>query len=1030
MVLNMSLAQITIKGTVSDEEGIPLPGATVLVQDTSNGVSTDFDGLYTITANTGDVLVYSFVGYIDQTVTVGSSDQIDVVLTSAGALEEVIVTSFGTSTKESFTGSADVVTAKDLELRIATSPIAALEGSTSGVQFIAATGQPGASPGIVIRGVGTLNGSNTPLYVLDGVQFEGDLSSLNQDDIESLTVLKDAASTALYGARAANGVVMITTKQGAKNTPMKVNFSAQTGMSNDALGQYSAANPQQYYEIMWEAYKNTLNGTATENAVEASNSIFNRLGYNPFNVPNDQIVDTNGNINPNAQVIYSGLDWFKALQRTGIRNNFNLNVSSGSEKSQIFFSASYLDETGYTIETDYERITTRLNATLTPKSWLTLGANVALTLAESAGAQSGGTSSIVNPFAFAKNIGSIYPVILVDDTGSPILDASGNVIYDDGEGNSAYGIQARPYSLGRNAVAEAYYNNLEGRNNNIGARFFGEFTVIPGLKLKLTYGQDIQDSIDNRYENADIGDGAPTARFRETRFRRVVENFSQVINYKKSLFDVHNINLTLGHESFDRNFSNMSGFKNTQTATGIYEFDNFSVISSLAGYSSDKRTEGFFGRLNYDFNEKYFLSASARRDGSSVFNKDVRWGNFYSVGASWLIHKENFMTNVSFVDNLKLRASYGEVGNDSLGNFYISQPLYALYSNAGAPALFWDKLGNNALTWETIESFDLALEFTLFNRFIDGSVEYYKKTSSDLLYNLPIAPSNGLKEKPDNVGTLFNSGVELELTGHLFDSQDFSWDLSLQASTFKNEITELPTPFTSGSKRWDVGRSVFDYYIYDWAGVDPANGNSLYYMYEDNASGDQRIPVLAADGSHQTTNDYQDAGRAYTGDSSIPDFNGSIQNSLRYKNLSLNVLITFSQGGKILDYGYSAMMHPGTYGRSIHTDALNAWKQPGDITSIPRLESGDPNQSVSQSSRYLTDASFISLRNLNLSYDLTEFIDKQLAIDNLRLFVSGENLFINSARQGLNPQYNLGGTPAGNNYNPARTISAGLNLTF
>jgi TonB-linked SusC/RagA family outer membrane protein len=1030
MVVNFSLAQLTITGTVSDDEGIPLPGATVLVQNTSNGVSTDFDGLYTITANTGDVLVFSFVGYANQSVTVGASDQIDVVLTSEGALEEVIVTAFGTSTKESFTGSADVVTAKDLELRVATSPIAALEGATSGVQFIAATGQPGSSPDIVIRGVGTLNGSNTPLYVLDGVQFQGDLASLNQEDIESLTVLKDAASTALYGARAANGVVMITTKQGKRNSPMKVNFSVQSGVSNDALGQYDAANPQQYYEIMWEAYKNTLNGTPSENAIEASNSIFNRLGYNPFNVANDQIVDTSGNINPNAQVIYQGLDWFDALQRTGVRNNYNLNISNGTEKSQIFFSASYLDETGYTIETDFERITTRLNTTLTPKSWLSLGANLSLTLAESAGAQSGGTSSIVNPFAFAKNIGSIYPVTLVDDTGSQILDAAGNVIYDDGEGNSAFGIQARPYSLGRNAVAEAYYNNLLDRNNNIGARFFGEFTFMPGLTLKLTYGQDIQDSVSSRYENAEIGDGAPTARYRETRFRRVVENFSQVINYRKSLNDIHNFALTIGHESFDRNFSNMSGFKNTQTATGIYEFDNFSVISSLDGYSSDKRSEGYFGRLNYDFNEKYFVSASARRDGSSVFNKDVRWGNFYSVGASWLIHKESFMDSVPFVDNLKLRASYGEVGNDSLGNFYISQPLYSLYSNAGAPALYWDKLGNNALTWETIESFDLALEFTLFNRFIDGTLEYYKKTSSDLLYNLPIAPSNGLKEKPDNVGTLYNSGLELELTAHLFDSQDFSWDLSLQASTFKNEITELPTPFTSGSKRWDVGRSVFDYYIYDWAGVDPANGNSLYYMYEDNAAGDQRVPVLASDGSHETTNDYQAAGRAYTGDSSIPDFIGSIQNNLSYKNFSLNVLFTFSQGGEILDGGYSAMMHPGTYGRSIHVDALNSWKAPGDITSIPRLESGDPNQSVSSSSRYLTDASFVSLRNLNISYDLTDAIGKQLAVDNLRIFVSGENLYINSARDGLNPQYNLGGTPAGNNYNPARTISAGLNLTF
>lgn len=1031
MVLNLSLGQLSISGTVTDDEGVPLPGATVIIENSSNGVSTDFDGIYTIRANTGDVLVFSYVGYADQFITVGNEDQIDVLLSSDGALDEVIVTSFGITTRESFTGSADVVSAQDIELRSVTSPIAALEGSTSGIQTIAASGQPGSSPGIVIRGVGSLNGSTRPLYILDGIQFEGDLASLNQDDIKSITVLKDAASTALYGSRAANGVVMITTKQGFKDTPMKVSVSVQSGVINNAFDQYSAANPKQYYELFWEAYRNTLSGTPAETATEASATIFNRLGYNPFDVANDQIVDTNGRINPNANIIYQGLDWFDALERQGIRNNYSFNVTSGTEKSQIFFSASYLDEKGYVIESDYNRLTTRLNATLTPKSWLTLGANVNLTLAETNGPTGAGSSSIVNPFGFAKNIGSIYPIALVNAEGSSIRDAAGNLIYDDGEGNPAFGIQARPYSLGRNALAEAIYNDELDRNNNVGARLFAEFTIMPDLNLKLTYGQDIQDGINKSYENERIGDGAPTGRYGERRFRRVVENFSQVLNYTKSFNDVHNFDITLGHESFDRNYSQNNGLANTQTATGIYEFANFSVVSSLGGYTSDKRTEGYFGRLNYNFNEKYFISASARRDGSSVFDEDVRWGDFYSVGASWLIHKEAFMDSVSFVDNLKLRASYGEVGNDNLGNFYVSKPLYAVYSNAGAPALYWDTLGNNALTWENIVSWDAAIEFSMFNRFLDGTIEYYEKVSNDLLYNLPIAPSNGLVEKPDNVGALTNSGFEFSLTGHMIDTVDFSWDLTLQGSTLKNEITELPTPFTSGSKRWDVGKSIFDYYIFHSAGVDPANGDALYYMFEDNDDGTARIPVLNSDGSQQTTNDYQEAGRAYTGTSSVPDFIGSVQNSLRYKDLSLDVMITFSQGGEILDYGYSAMMHPGTYGRSIHTDQLKAWRTPGQVTEFPRLESGNPNQTVSQSSRFLTDASFVALRNLSLSYDLTDVIAREgLQVDRLRVFASGENLFVSSARQGLNPQYNLGGTPSGNDYNPGRIFSVGLNLTF
>jgi len=1027
LVVQFSFAQEkTISGTVTEGSG-PLPGVTVLVKGTNNGTQTDFDGKFTISASTGDVLSFSYMGMISKDVTVGTSNTLNVIMQEdANLLEEVVITAYGTSTKSAFTGSADVVGAKDLALRAVTSPIAAIEGTATGVQITSASGQPGSSPGIIIRGVGTLNGSSDPLFVVDGVQFEGSLSSLNQDDIESMTILKDASSTALYGSRAANGVVIITTKKGKKGGPIRVNVSTQYGVISKAIDRYDAIGPGQYYELMWESYKNSIGG----DNVEASASIFNRLGYNPFNVANDQIVGTDGKLNPNAQVIYKGLDWYDALERVGSRKNHSINVSGGGENSQVFFSASYLTEDGYVIESNYDRLTSRLNASFDARDWLTLGGSINLSLTDSHGPTGAGSSSIVNPFGFAKNMGPIYPVYVVNSDGEFDLDEAGNRRYDYGEGYPEFGIQSRPNNLGRHAIAEAIFNEEVNKRNSFGFRYFAEFKLMEGLTAKVNYGQDVQDFINKSYENDVVGDGAPTGRYGEERSRRTTENFNQILTYNKSLNDVHNFDLTLGHESFDRNYSENSALANTQTAEGIYEFDNFSVISSLGGYTSDKRTEGYFGRLNYNYDQKYFISASARRDGTSVFDTDVRWGNFYSVGASWLIDQEDFMENVSFVDRLKLRASYGEVGNDNLLDFYISQPRYSIIPNAGDPGLFWSDLGNNGLTWESVDSWDVALEFALFDNLIDGSFEYYKKNSSDLLYNLPIALSNGLNQKPENIGTMFNEGFELGLTGHLIKTNDFKWDMTVQASTFRNEITELPDPFVTGSKRWDVGRSRYDYYIYHSAGVDPSNGDALYYMFEDDATTGERIAVLNADGTQATTHDYQDAGRAYAEDNSIPDVIGSIGNTLSYKGISLNFMVTYSLGGEILDYGYSSMMHEGEYGESLHIDALNAWRAPGDITDVPRLENGEPNQTVGQSTRFLTDASYVALRNVNLSYTFNNDISEKIGVENLRLFVAGENLYIKSSRTGLDSQYNLSGTPSGNDYNPSKVISFGLNVSF
>ncbi|EAQ49302.1 SusC/RagA family TonB-linked outer membrane protein [Leeuwenhoekiella blandensis] len=1019
--------QKTVQGTVvTADDGLPLPGASVVVAGTSRGTQTDFDGKFSISVSSDETLTVSYVGFKTISRVIGDASQITFSLEAdSESLDEVIVTAYGTSTKEAFTGSANVVGQAELQQRNVTSPIAAIEGNATGVQFTSAAG-PGASPNIVIRGVGTLNGDTDPLYIVDGIQYEGALNTINQEDIESLTILKDAASTSLYGSRAANGVVIITTKRGKKGG-LRVSASAQSGFVTNSIGQYDQISPGQYYESMWEAFKNSSAGGGDPQF--ASDNIYNQLGYNPFNVPNDQIVDTNGQLNPNAQVIYKSLDWFEELQQTGYRTNYNVNVSGGADDHTVFFSASYLDEESYVVTSGFDRLTARLNADFDVSDNIKIGGSANITLSEARGPSSAGSGSIVNPFSFARGIGSIYPVYVNDLNGDIVLDDFGNPVFDNGEGYADFNIGSRPVNQGRHALQELLLNNESDRDNTYGFRFYGEWEIFDGLSFKLNYGRDINELFEREYENAIIGDAQPDGRLSEDRARREIENFNQILTYQKSFGD-HNVDITAGHESYDRSISDLNGLATVQAANGIYEFANFSNIVDLGGATFDKGIEGYFLRTNYNFKNKYYLSASARRDGSSVFQTDSRWGTFYSVGGSWRIDQENFMQDVSFINKLKVRASYGEVGNDDLFDSYLSQARFSITSNAGAPALLFTDIGNTALQWETIENFDVALEFGLFNNFIDGSIEYYKKNSSDLLYNLPIAPSNGLNQVPVNLGDMYNSGFEFALTGHLVNSNDFRWDLTLQASTFKNEITSLPDPFINGSKRWAEGRSRFDFFLLRTAGVDPETGDQLFLLYEQNEDGES-VPVIdEATGEIATTNDWEETERAYTGDSSIPDLLGSISNSLSYKGFNLNFLVTYGIGGKVLDNGYSSMMHSGTYGRSLHPDILNAWREPGDITSVPRLENGNVDLVRTQSERFLTDASFWALRNVSFSYNFGDNVINTLGLDALRVSITGENLYLKSKRKGLDPQYNLAGTPSANDFSPSRIVSLGLNLSF
>ncbi|MFP4506613.1 MAG: SusC/RagA family TonB-linked outer membrane protein [Cyclobacteriaceae bacterium] len=1029
-VLHAWAQERTVTGKVTDADtGEGLPAVNVLLEGTTTGVVTDLDGNYRISVpSDGGTLIFSFIGMLNKTEAIGNRSVVNVsMVADARQLEEVLVVAYGQTTKEAFTGSASVVDAEQLARRNVTSPISAIEGNATGVQFTSPAG-PGDSPGIVIRGVGTLNGSTEPLYIVDGVQFNGPLNTLNQEDIASFTILKDAASTSLYGSRAANGVVIITTKKG-KAGGVRVNVSAQSGLVTRAIPFYDQVTPGQYYETMWEALRNSSAGGG--DPAFASQNIYNQLGgYNPFNVPNDQIVGTDGNLNPDAEVIYQSLDWFEELQRTGIRNNYNVNVSAGGEDHSVFFSASYLDDESYVIRSEFERVTARLNAEFNVNDRIKIGGSGNVALTEARGPSSAGTGNIVNPFSFAQNIGSIYPVFVNDRQGNIVRDAAGNPVWDSGEGFPDFGIGSRPVNQGRHAIQELTLNNEFDQDNTYGFRVFGDIKIIDDLTLNVSYGGDFNDYFESEYENPVIGDAQPDGRLSQTRARQSAITFNQILTYAKS-FGNHGIDITAGHESYERTFSDLDGLATIQSASGIYEFANFSNIVSLDGATFDRSLESYFLRVNYDYDGKYFLSASARRDGSSVFDAENRWGTFYSVGGAWQLDQEAFIQDIPWINQLKLRGSYGEVGNDNLGfpDWYLSQALFGITSNAANPAILIDAVGNQDLQWETTESFDVALEFGLFNNFLEGSVEYYQRNSTDLLYFLPIAPSNGINEVPVNAGTLINSGVEIGLTAHLINKNDFRWDLTLLGNTLRNEITSLPAPFIDGSKRWAEGRSRYDFFLWRTAGVDPDTGDQLYYQYEINDD-NESVPVFDAEGNHLTTNDWSETERAYTDDTTVPDFLGSVSNSFSFKGFDLNFLVTYGIGGTVLDNAYAGLMHAGTYGRALHPDILNAWRQPGDITNVPRMENGNITLVQSQSDRFLTDASFVALRNASIGYTFDGSVIERLGLTDLRVSLTGENLLLRSRRDGLDPQYNLAGTAPGDDFVPGRIVSLGLNLSF
>jgi TonB-linked SusC/RagA family outer membrane protein len=1018
----------TVTGTVTgQDDGQPLPGVSVRIKNGTGGAVTGANGKYSVSANSKDVLVFSSVGYTPVEFVVGDKAVINARLTSESqSLDEVTIqVPYGTAKKSAFTGSETTVTSATLARQQVTSFSRALEGLVPGIVATSGGGQPGSNASLYVRGVGSVNASSEPLYVLDGAPYNGDISSLSVDDIESITVLKDASAAALYGSRGANGVIMIKTKQGRQGKAA-VNANLRTGWMDRAIPEYNRVNSGEYYELMWEATRNRLlsSGQTRDVAGQNASNVLtgpNGLVYNAFNVPGNTLVDpVTGKLTPSAQLLWED-DWSEALLRTGRRQDFNFNVSGAGEKSDYFVSLGYLKEEGITKFTDYERFTARVNLNTQVRDWLKSGINMDGALSDQRYNVSEGTAT-TNPFYYSRMMGPIYPIYQRDATGGYVIDpvTGGNSL----DWGNAGQMGLRPYAPNSNLLGSLELDERGIKPANVNANTYLEASFLEDFKFRTTLAATYYDGYTTTFQNSLFGD-AQNVSGRSTKInnRRITYTFNQVLSYNKELGD-HSISALLGHENYSFKQNYLSATRTGFPFPGTNELAPAATPEGSTSYENNHRIEGYFANANYQYKSKYLASASYRRDGTSRFSQDARWGNFYSFGAGWRISQEGFLKDVSWINELKLKASYGEQGNENLNtDYYAWQSLYELgNNNVNAPGATIGSLPNPDLVWEKNANSNIGVDFSLFSNRLQGTVEYYNKVSDNLLFPVPLPSSTGIDEITRNIGTMSNKGVDVTIGYVPIRSSKFEWRVDLNLTRFKNKITKLPQDeIIIGTKKLMVGRSQYDFWIREYAGVDPANGDALFYRDVLDANG-------APTGERITTNNITQGSYYYKG-TSLPDFTGGLNNSFRYGDFDLSFLFTFQSGGKFYDGNYAGLMHVGSYGTAWHEDILRRWTTPGQITDVPRIQNGLANQ-AGISTRYLFDASYLNLKNVSLGYNMPKSFASSIGITGAKIFAAVDNAkFWAKGNKGMDPQRAITGV-SDYSYPIYRTITVGLNVNL
>jgi len=1053
-VVQITFAQEkTISGTVTDESG-PLPGVNVIIKNTMTGTDTDFDGNYTITASVGDVLVFSYVGMETVEKTVGSSNTINVKMAGSNMLEEVVVVGYGTTTKSSFTGTATVVKAEDLEIKSVSNVSQALAGEVSGVNVINTSGQPGTTSTIRIRGFGSVNGNRDPLYVVDGVPFSGSINSINPADIASTTVLKDATATAIYGARGANGVIVITTKTGKVGTSsIEVDFK--TGYNFQSLPRYDVIeSPEEYIELSWMAMGNrTLDfNPANDNVAYANTYLFSSRGinakYNIWDVDSvDQLIDpATGKVRAGVTRRYDPENWEDYGFQSSFRTEANVKMSGGNEKTRYFSSFGYLDDVGYIINSNYNRYSTRLNVTHEPTEWITANANIGYAYSETE--NNGQSSDSGSIFWFVDNIPSIYPLYERDADGNRIDDPYfGGYVYDYGVG--------RGFGALTNSIGDAQNDFIGNDRHEFNGNFSLNFDIFEGLTLENKYGVQYYNREYNSINNPFYGSGASNkGSIYKTLSNALTQNLLTLLRYKTS-FGNNNFELLAAHETnqWKYRLTTASKEKVVNLENGLDALNNYVITSSPSGgYDLKNSLESYFGQVNYNYDNKYYLTGSIRRDGSSRFANN-KWGTFGSIGASWILSKENFMSSTDFIDFLKLKASYGLIGDQAGVDYYSGQNYYIIGNLNDEVSLRPAAIENPEITWETSKIFQTGVEFTIFDR-IDGNIDYYIKNTDDLIFDRRLAPSSGDALITVNDGVLRNSGLEFDFGVDVVRKENFNLNFSINGEMLDNELIQMPIDPSTGEEKIidingsygrSVGHSLFDFYMREWAGVDSDNGDPLWNVYYDDINGNGDLDAGEAISNmaeyeatntntnilSTTTSTYQEATQKYIGKSAIPKVRGAFRFGGKLYNFDFSTQFAYSLGGYAYDFAYANLMDNDQIGsNNWHTDIRNSWKQPGDNTDVPKLIS-DRNINVNAlSSRFITSSDYLALNNVKVGYTLPSKYTDSMGLSNLNIWVSGDNLLLLSERDGFNPSTSETGATDTYRYSPLTTVTLGVLVKF
>lgn len=1036
-------AQSQVAGTVTAANGDPIV-ASVQVKGTTQGLSTDVDGRFVLTDVASDaVLVITSVGYHSQEINVNGRNSINIVLeVSDQALEDVIVVAYGTSTRGTFTGSASTVNQEDIKDAPYTSFESALIGKVPGMQITNSSGQAGSVSSIRVRGIGSMNASNEPLYVIDGVPVVsgssgqlGDyiytsnniMNSINPSDIESITVLKDAAASSLYGSRAANGVILINTKKGKLGKPM-INFKSSVGFTPSwATDNHEAAGVQEQVDMLYMVFHdyNTAGGksddVANSDALRRLNDKFNQHGYY-FETNGTGLYDhvnilgmTDGIENRQGRYF----DWDDALFRTGMYQTNDLSVSGGTGNTKYYSSLSYSKDESRIKVNAFDRITGRVNLSQKIGDFVDFTSNINIAKTDQEGFNDTRNTSS-NYFMQTRNL--LWPLYWPTDylTGDPWMArygsyAQNNIFYDKEWENTSQTFR----------VSAIETLNIQ---------------LLPELNFKTVFSYDESEIKDHIYYSSLHYSGSNTngsVAEMSTNMKKIVS--SNTLTYDKQ-FGLHGLNLLAGFEA-EKNQTDYQRASGTDLPSSALHTVATAGETTASAYYWGSNMMSVLSRAEYNYDQKYLASASFRRDGSSRLGPDTRWGNFWSVAGSWRLSREAFLQDVDYISDLRLRASYGVNGTLPSSNYgWRSMTAYtSKYMEQAGGGI--STIADANLTWETNYTFNLGLEFGLLDQRIYGTVEYFNRDSRDLLQNVPISRVTGFGSTLKNVGEMNNRGIELELGGDIIRNEDFRWSASINGSFIKSKVTKLyraegegPQDIvwydpTGGDGRaqyiYREGEPVLAFYGYEWAGVDPENGKNVWYVNDpENPNGDFMFNGRGA------SYDFGQANDVILG-SALPKVYGGLNTDLAYKNFSLAVNFNYKIGGYIYDGANRDVADDGYYWERIRSQDYydNMWTASNPNGSLPKIDGNDLTDAIQYSSRQMFDASYLRLKNLTLAYNLPSHLINQIGVSNVRLYANGTNLLTFSKYKLGDPEVNQYGTrgwetPFG------RTYTFGIEFSF